>query len=465
MIARFFKLAPSTLSTVYKITCITSAFVVVSSAFFGRWVGSHDIGPVAQFGIVVGILGLCLNAPFISLSAARRLAKDGLWERHAFFCIASFGFAGIFIDHISAVSGGLSLFGLANWSILAAVIGIAGSIFPRPLQISLIISSLIFLTAEVAIRLATSNPAIPISTESTKVIVEGSYTRDYFMPDALTGYRIKPGKKVSAKKRQGSQTIYEVDYTINDGGWRETPESGPAVGPFVAFFGGSFVFGEGVSDSETLPSQFQKISPQRRAYNFGIHGWGPQHMLALLESSQSSLSLTAAQGDLVYLYIPGHMDRLTGAMTIHNAWGKGFPYYLLRDDHPKREGNMVTGRPWISKFFSILSFSKLAEWLGFDLYRLTPSDPKLLAAVFEQSCNLFSSVHGPSRCIIVFFPGGQADLQTVQEHVKLDNIELIDATIAFKDDIQKYLISGDGHPNVAGHRVLARLINSRVRDP
>jgi hypothetical protein len=105
-------------------------------------------------------------------------------------------------------------------------------------------------------------------------------------PDPVLGYVAPASTKRIARKVNGrtGEVIYEHQVTIGENGLRTTLPFNRLSKEAILFFGGSFTYGEGVGDDETLPAQVGKITKGRyRVYNFGLHGYGPQHMLAAVE--------------------------------------------------------------------------------------------------------------------------------------------------------------------------------------
>lgn len=79
------------------------------------------------------------------------------------------------------------------------------------------------------------------------------------------------------------RVIFDATYTIDANGLRTT--SSPPDQPTIAFFGDSWVFGEGVADTEAMPQVFSDLSDgQWRILNFGFPGYGPEQFLRALET-------------------------------------------------------------------------------------------------------------------------------------------------------------------------------------
>ena len=102
--------------------------------------------------------------------------------------------------------------------------------------------------------------------------------------DPVLGYRPKPNTTVDVKASYGDQLLYRATYHIDATGARVTPGSGPD-GPTWLFVGDSTISGEGLGDSEALPSQFaQLLRPPAHVVNLGVPGYGPNHLVRALET-------------------------------------------------------------------------------------------------------------------------------------------------------------------------------------
>lgn len=86
-----------------------------------------------------------------------------------------------------------------------------------------------------------------------------------------------PGTVAKASLTVRGETVYDVTYNIDERYGRKTSSSVRTVSAQkdLYFFGGSFVFGEGVEDDETLPSIVARAAPDWRVTNFGFPGHGP----------------------------------------------------------------------------------------------------------------------------------------------------------------------------------------------
>jgi hypothetical protein len=274
----------------------------------------------------------------------------------------------------------------------------------------------------------------------------GSYYSDYFARDPVLGYRAKPGRRATSKRWADGRTIYNVTYTTTAEGRRLTPPP-PTADRFVAFFGDSFMVGEGVEDWQTLPAQTQAQLPGARAYNFGFHGFGPQQMLAILETDGEMGEVVQRRGVAVYGYIDGHIQRLKGALQVH-AWGHHMPRYVLgADGSPVHVGNMTSSRPLLAAAYPLLRHSNVAARFFPDpLSREHDEDYVLAAAVFERSCRLFAQRFQSDGCLVLLFPGAVDASRRLAPLLAERGIEVLDLSSMFGPTPPGQLrIPGDGH--------------------
>ena len=87
----------------------------------------------------------------------------------------------------------------------------------------------------------------------------------------------------TSKLLRGPEDVHQSTYTLDEHGFRVTPETNKN-GESIVFFGGSNMVGELVNDNETLPYYVsQRLNHRYHAVNLGWSGWGPHQMLRLIE--------------------------------------------------------------------------------------------------------------------------------------------------------------------------------------
>ena len=159
------------------------------------------------------------------------------------------------------------------------------------------------------------------------------------------GYRYKPGTSVRSHKQLANslKTIYDVTYTIDIHGNRLTPLSPnflkTRTGKRALFIGGSFTFGEGLEDNETLPYYFQDNSGIQ-GINAGMGGHGTHQALKILEDEQIFNERSGGKNVDFYIYriIPNHINRAAGYSPFDN---KGPCYELNQKSKPIYQGSFI----------------------------------------------------------------------------------------------------------------------------
>jgi hypothetical protein len=109
-----------------------------------------------------------------------------------------------------------------------------------------------------------------------------------FVPDDVLGTVPAKETRAHSKESRHGKVLYDVTYTIAANGLRIAPPTNTArLDGSVLFFGDSFTYGEGVQDDESMPYQVgMQSGGHYRIYNFGFHGYGPNQMLAAVESGR-----------------------------------------------------------------------------------------------------------------------------------------------------------------------------------
>jgi hypothetical protein len=267
-----------------------------------------------------------------------------------------------------------------------------------------------------------------------------------------------PGVYHSTRMGQGGVLIYSVDYTIDAHLLRRTLSG--TGGPSVAFFGDSFMFGQGLSDSETLPQDYADLTGRKtRVLNFGFPGYGPQQFLRALETGRFDPLLTDTKL-FVYLTAAWH----AGRASCRDDFMARAPRYELRGDEPVFVGPCRHGlvRFLQDAFLSSASFRRflrIADSVGRE-------DVEIYLAEFRRCAELVKQKYG-GRLIVVYISGNAPYLAKsgftdtrIKERLRQSGIEVVDATLAAKEFPPGTLLSipGDGHPSAIADRARAKLL-------
>lgn len=145
--------------------------------------------------------------------------------------------------------------------------------------------------------------------------------------DPAVGYRPRPGETVHVDARYGDEPVFRRTYTIEPSGARATIGS-KDQGPTYLFIGDSFIFGEGLADGETLPSQFAaRLKEPAHVVNLGVLGYAPNHLVRALETGLYDPHVIGKVAAVFSWIIPVQLPRVTGDAS----WLASSPRYVLDD--------------------------------------------------------------------------------------------------------------------------------------
>lgn len=262
-----------------------------------------------------------------------------------------------------------------------ALVLLAGAILPRILLINLAVFAALLAAVEAGAWLFMPAP-LPLRGEPEAI---GGET--FYVPHSGLGYALAPSMLARHRRTAGGQTVYDVTYEIDDRGRRATPAEGAQHRrSFLLFFGDSNTFGEGLGQADTLPYYAGLLADGYRPYNYGVPGYGPQHLLELTRVRRFAEDVPEAEGSAVFFFIPAHVPRVVGSSRVSTGWGRHFAFYHLdADGRAVSAGDFVHARPLQTLGYYFWNASPLAEALDVELPGVyTASDYRLTARVLAE---------------------------------------------------------------------------------
>lgn len=304
--------------------------------------------------------------------------------------------------------------GLATVPVALGTLGLVMLLAPRLIRINIVLFVVLWLGAEVV--LAVGARPVPVSEGEPRSLVKSGYYR----ADPVIGYALEPDNVARHRSRFDGRLEFDVTYRIDGSGRRITPAvaSGESRG-FALFFGGSNTFGEGLGQTETLPAAFSRRVPGLRAYNFGLHGYGPAQALDLVRLNVLEREVVEGRGQAFFLVIPDHMARVVGASNVATTWGRKFSHYRLDSNgRPQRHGNFTTGRPLTTVLYALAIRSRLFAGSGLRLpLRYGDADYRLAAAIFAALRDEIAETLDLSGFTVVLPPVHNAAQQEVMRRL------------------------------------------------
>ncbi|GJM33498.1 MAG: hypothetical protein DHS20C18_24990 [Saprospiraceae bacterium] len=277
--------------------------------------------------------------------------------------------------------------------------------------------------------------------------------QELFEDDANLGYKTRANFTESKTEiTSKGDTIYQIDFHSDRLGRRVNPFEN--CGKFYGLFlGGSFTFGEGVKDNETLPIRFQEVLSDFYTYNYGFCGYGPHHMLALLQSRNLASEIDQRNGFGLYVYIDDHLRRVYGNMSKVTSFGRNAPHFGLDGDQLIRKGNFKNSRPyWIRKFLHVMHYSYVFQYLNIDWPLKIKEEHYLLTGrVIDQMFLEYKAQFGNENFFVLIYPG---ESNKILSYIKQPEVKKLDYAHLFKRG-EHTLHVLDEHPDTIAYKILA----------
>ena len=274
--------------------------------------------------------------------------------------------------------------------------------------------------------------------------------------DPILGYALKNDLHIHKRKTYMNEEIFDVHYTIDSHGRRMHQDIPIENSPPVLFFGGSFTFGTGLEDHETLPWQFQESTGQRiQAINFGNPGYGAHQMLAILENHLEREVVSGKKPiAAVYTCISGHVKRAAGQAF----WDPTGPHYVVNQDgFCSYTGRFRNARQEsIHRFLckSMIYKRALIAKKHYSVY-----DHHRFLSIVESARRILRERYQIDLTVILWdtsIDGAAAKIQRQLDAANLDTILVDSALPDYTSDPGRYkLHPEDEHPNALANRILA----------
>ena len=291
---------------------------------------------------------------------------------------------------------------------------------------------------------------------------EGDHEGYYTVSESL-GYAPAKNYIRKSKRFYGEELLYDVTYTIGADGLRITPQA-ETDRECLLFFGGSYTYGDGVKDHETMPyvvGTLQKL----KAHNFGFHGYGPHHMLAAIQNGM----VRCKPKLIIYQALVRHIARAAG----HTHWDKHGPKYVMRDGHLEYDNHFddVEVSFLEKKIETQLTKSSFYKKYFRNVNNYTDQEIQLFLEIVDASRLELLRDHPTAEFQIILWDRDPED----ETYKKMKNgfakrsmkVHLVsDILPGFPEEQAKYEISVyDSHPSALTHRLIAEYVSREILEP
>lgn len=303
--------------------------------------------------------------------------------------------------------------------------------------------------------------------ENTSGYYAGSYTDDYFLKHEFLGHAPSKSAKVTSTKIYQDKVLYDVVYNTDQHGLRIAPPHQEDSSKCLLFFGGSFTYGEGVSDEQTMPYRAGVLSEGRyRVYNFGFHAYGAHQMLSALQHGLVEQIIECKPKHVIYLGMVAHIARSAGLVP----WEHHGPRYVLEPDGRLIFGGRFDQKPksWLATHLRLESSQIYSRILGkqravnsndVDLYLdiVTAARDSLLADYPESEFHVLLWGHESDRTF--------RHLLEAMNKRKINTHPLSRIIPSYSVLRNHYEVSpSDKHPNALSHDLVARYVVNSILD-
>lgn len=284
------------------------------------------------------------------------------------------------------------------------------------------------------------------------------YSDGYAESHEILGYAPRKGQIVRSSRHRGSETEYDVTYTIGADGLRITPPAADGAA-CVLFFGDSITFGEGVEDDEALPYRAGLALGERyRTYNFGFHGYGPHQMLASLEHGLVDEVIGCRPRYAFYLALFDHVSRAAGL----RSWDPHGPHYTLDDGTAVYRGHFDDGAllpaPLRELLEESLTFQRLRERAG----DVDADDVTRFVGIVAAAREQFERRYPDSEFHVLQWGDSEGLAGSAWQQLRDRGVRMHGYFEMLPDaarDARQFTISEhDLHPNPRAHALLARYV-------
>ena len=284
--------------------------------------------------------------------------------------------------------------------------------------------------------------------------LSSDYSNNYFKKVDGIGYLINSGSHTSKKLTKNGDTIYDVTYNIGVDGYREELKSLNFDG---YIFGGSFAFGEGLNDNQTI-SYYLNQHKSLKIKNYGIHGFGMHQALFNLQNEINNKN----EKIVILLTSPFHASR---SSCKHNLGG---PSYKVTSNGLKLIGlcktkNFIEKVLWRSNIFKKIESAYMRKLIN-------KNDMDLYLAIIENI--FFETQKTGSKLLIAYIDGYDKDWKDSEwndgmttEYLKKISDGFVDVTLAKRvENLEKkyYLHEFDKHPSALANFERAKLISIAI---
>lgn len=313
---------------------------------------------------------------------------------------------------------------------------------------------------------------VDLGGEMGHVVKEtGSYLEAGFIRNNhLLGYSPSENRKVTHLKQIDDDLLFNVSYSIDEMGRRWVSNKGSSDKEWC-FFGGSYTFGYGLDDDQTLPWQMKELlDHETDVWNYGFSGYGPQQMLRQIDIKLISKHENHKRIVAVYQFGMEHVERSLGRFP-YLLWGGSGPIYRYDSSGKLAFAGSLFPRP-IALGLKVINQSLLGRLIIRSMFdgRRTKAD---LIQFVDHLALAQEEIKGQLNGVFFAFVwkpdqnSEESDYQFLIKRMQEKNIlfgssEEID--VRFHEANGPFRIHQDGHPSELGNKKIAEYLLNNLSE-
>lgn len=260
---------------------------------------------------------------------------------------------------------------------------------------------------------------------------------------------------------------YDFTYETGADGRRIHSNTHRGASKHILLFGGSFAFGTGIDEDETVAYYLQEQLKDYEVYNYGISGTNPGIALKyLLALNEEGSSISQSEGIATYILLPFHIERIifkNRPVVFTYGWG---PWYEVENDKLVYKGlqREMPGYWFLRQLEKLTLYTKLRNTIRYKYFGLTEADvrrgARIAAFIFEEFQKQYLSKY-PKGTFFVYLPGIFMNMKRYQ--IIIEELEKKGIHYFFyknprfvEQPYQKDFHLLDKHPNGNGAREMAK---------
>ena len=274
-----------------------------------------------------------------------------------------------------------------------------------------------------------------------------------------------PNKRIRvwAEDIETNESIYDVFYTMDSFSRRITPITQPLTRKkHLLFFGGSFTFGQGVEDPETLPARVGALSSEYMPYNYAFLAFGAAEMLARFEKTNVAAEVPEKEGLLIYVFIDNHINRAIGTLQQSRFANFQHDYQLGSNGELERQGFFAKTHPLRTRIYGYLYSLAITRYFNFEHPKIKPKHIQHVVNIIGKSKQLYLEQFPKGSFYVAIYPNSIHASQLI-DYLEAQGIDYLDYSRMDFSGLKYKLAPKDNHPSALAHQVLAEKMTQNLQ--